>query len=348
MSKFIKNVTTPSMITSKDSISNININEKVAVIPCRILKKYKQQTRDILNKYKTSKPFEFDNISKDIEEVKFIQKRIQNQLEKHKYAESRYGDEDRLEYEKTKEFNEVLNSNIKYLETILKSSSNMESRRLLFKKEAILETLNSKEGLEAFAIRLFQQVELAKYQLSQYITRRLKLEVTFEKEMNELNGMILAESQIRCELAYKLDKAIQTKRYIIKTIESMKEKLNLLLESREFDIEEEEEKRRESLNIPSLSHEMFNILSLTNDIDKNLGELESIIDCSHDEVVVIPDEKIKVAEQKVHQLAQEMAIRVNVEKRNVWLQTQLRSVKQSLQNEISERVKLEELAKDIH
>ena len=80
MSKFIKNVTTPSMITSKDSISNININEKVAVIPCRILKKYKQQTRDILNKYKTSKPFEFDNISKDIEEVKFIQKRIQNQL----------------------------------------------------------------------------------------------------------------------------------------------------------------------------------------------------------------------------------------------------------------------------
>ena len=168
-----------------------------------------------------------------------------------------------------------------------------------------------------------------------------------EREITNLNRMILEESQIRSELQYKLDKAIHTKQYIVKTLELLKENLQILLESRALEIEQEEEIRREEMNIPSLSNEMFSILSLTNEIDKNLVELGETIDFSSDEIVVIPDKNTKETEALVSHLASEMAIRESSEKRNTWLQNQLRSLKQSLQSEISEREKLEEISQGV-
>ena len=186
-------------------------------------------------------------------------------------------------------------------------------------------------------LQLYQQVEFLKYRLNNEIKQRCELEILLDVEVNELNNLLLLESNSREELRVQLDQAMRIRNSVLGDLQLLKGKLELILDEHECYFAQQQEEKMSS----NTSVELLDLISMTQEIDNKLSAIGELVDPGDLEIISHSDSHTKLIEKLAQQAAEETSIRKLMQDKNSHLETQIRQLERQLLDERTARQNLE-------
>mmetsp|Transcript_2619 Transcript_2619/g.7230 ORF Transcript_2619/g.7230 Transcript_2619/m.7230 type:complete len:237 (+) Transcript_2619:162-872(+) len=131
--------------------------------------------------------------------------------------------------------------------------------------ETLMDKLGSPEGIQDALITLLTEVNLMKRNFQKETQSRLDLEMTVETELSELNRRLLLEVSAREQQKEDIQSGVQVKQSLIGELDSLKTKLQFLIELISPPVPKNKGK------------DMFDLLSLTEEMEGQLMEMNDLL-----------------------------------------------------------------------
>ena len=214
------------------------------------------------------------------------------------------------------------------------------SEKLVKDKQTMMGKLKNQEGVEQVVLYLFQNVRLLQRQLLQESKRRAELEVLLDVEVNELNKLLLAESQAREDLRYQLRQAMRVKNSVMGDLTLLRGYLEIALSKEELSNNVNDAQSTSDIR-EAQNEEINNLINLTLDIDFKLTSLDELAEFSNLELLQSPDAQTKMLEALTTQMLCEVETRNAIETKNETISSQLLQIETQIIEEKKLRKDLE-------
>ena len=217
------------------------------------------------------------------------------------------------------------------------------AQKLVDDKVKISEILKTKEGIEKLILHLYQQVKLLKQQILQESKRRNELEILMEVEINELNKLLLAESQARYDLRFQLEQAMSVKNSILGDLKLLQGYLEVALaKDDENSISKDEQLAIEDTAIrQAVAPEIAKLMNITLDMDLKFSTILELAEFSNMDSLTEVNPQEKLLSKLTSQIEQEKSKRKEIEQSNLSIEEELKQLQKTLDEEREKRKQAE-------
>jgi hypothetical protein len=230
------------------------------------LPKWNKRLKAAKAKYEKETGWDSSALQADVAALEALQTEVNEALDGIKRTS--LAEDEQREFDKVKRFNRRLVRLCSALQQKYVECSSQIGIRLRAEKDAMEAKLRSRTGVEEVVLHLYQQVEMAKYQLFHETKRRCELEVLLEREIMELNRSLILESTARREIRLQIEQALRVKSSVVGELELLRDSMQLMIDQMDQERERETEEALEKGKIPSRTSDVLSLIDMTKTIDK--------------------------------------------------------------------------------